>query len=98
MAYKIKKINNHRERRNFSSIENTYELQDLLEIQKKSYQEFLTNGIDEVFKDLFPIENNSGGIRLDFVSYQFDEPRYTIKEAKYRETTYAAPLKVQARL
>ena len=98
MAYKIKKINEHRERRNFSSIENTYELQDLLEIQKKSYQWFLTNGIDEVFKDLFPIESISGEIKLDFVSYEFDEPRYTIKEAKYRETTYAAPLKVQARL
>ncbi len=98
MAYKIKKINNHRERRNFSRIENTYELQDLLEIQKKSYQWFLTEGIDEVFKDLLPIENISGEIKLDFVSYEFDEPRYTIKEAKYRETTYAAPLKVQARL
>ena len=98
MAYKIKKINDYRERRNFSRIENTYELQDLLEIQKKSYQWFLTEGIDEVFKDLLPIESVNGEIRLDFVSYEFDEPRYSIKEAKYRETTYAAPLKVQARL
>ncbi len=98
MAYKIKKVNNKRERRNFSRIKNTYELQDLLEIQKKSYQWFLTDGIEEVFNDLFPVESFSGELSLEFTDYSFDEPRYSIKEAKYRETTYAAPLKVQARL
>ena len=98
MAYKIKKVNSKRERRNFSRIKNTYELQDLLEIQKKSYQWFITDGITEVFNDLFPVESFSGDLSLEFTDYSFDEPRYSIKEAKYRETTYAAPLKVQARL
>ena len=98
MAYKIKKVNNLRERRTFSKIKNTFELQDLLEIQKKSYQWFITEGIEEVFKDLFPVESFSGELSLEFTDYSFDEPRYSIKEAKYRETTYAAPLKVQARL
>ena len=98
MAYKIKKVNSKRERRNFSRIKNTYELQDLLEIQKKSYQWFLTDGIQEVINDLFPVESFSGELSLEFTDYSFDEPRYSIKEAKYRETTYAAPLKVQARL
>ena len=98
MAYKIKKVNSKRERRNFSRIKNTYELQDLLEIQKKSYQWFITDGISEVFNDLFPVESFSGDLSLEFTDYSFDEPRYSIKEAKYRETTYAAPLKVQARL
>ncbi len=98
MAYKIKKVNSKRERRNFSRIKNTYELQDLLEIQKKSYQWFITDGIKEVFDDLFPVESFSGELALEFTDYSFDEPRYSIKEAKYRETTYAAPLKVQARL
>jgi len=98
VAYKIKKINSKRERRNFSRIKSTYELQDLLEIQKKSYQWFITDGISEVFNDLFPVESFSGDLSLEFTDYSFDEPRYSIKEAKYRETTYAAPLKVQARL
>ncbi len=98
MAFKIKKINDKRERRNFSKIKNTFELQDLLEIQKKSYQWFITEGINEVFEDLFPVESFSGELSLEFTDYSFDEPRYSIKEAKYRETTYAAPLKVQARL
>ena len=60
MAYKIVKYGKHHERRNYSKIRNTYELKDLLEIQKKSYDWFITTGIKEVFDDLFPVENFSG--------------------------------------
>ena len=52
VAYKIKKVNDKRERRTFSKIKNAFELQDLLEIQKKSYQWFLTDGIKEVLDEL----------------------------------------------
>ena len=98
MAYKIIKCGDHRERRSFSKIRNTYELKDLLEIQTKSYQEFITTGIKEVFEDLFPVENFSGTLSLEFGDYHFDEPRFSIKECKDRETTYSAPLKVEVRL
>ena len=98
MAYKIVKYGEYRERRNYSKIKNTYELKDLLEIQKKSYEKFLTTGIKEVFDDLFPVENFSGTFSLEFGDYHFDEPRYSIKASKDRETTYAAPLKVEVRL
>ena len=98
MAYKTIKYGDHRERRNFSKIRNTYELKDLLEIQKKSYQWFITDGIKEVFNDLFPVENFSGTLSLEFGDYHFDEPRYSIKASKDRETTFAAPLKVEVRL
>jgi len=98
VAYKIVKCGDHRERRNFSKIRNTYELKDLLEIQKKSYDWFQTTGIKEVFEDLFPVENFSGTLKLEFGDYYFDEPRYSIKESKDRETTYSAPLKVEVRL
>ena len=98
MAYKIVKCGDFRERRNFSSIRNTYELRDLLEIQKKSYKWFIDNGIKEVFQDLFPVENFSGTLSLEFGDYHFDEPRYSIKESKDRETTYSAPLRVEVRL
>ena len=98
MAYKIVKYGKHRERRNYSKIRNTYELKDLLEIQKKSYDWFITTGIKEVFEDLFPVENFSGTLSLEFGDYHFDSPRYTIKESKDRETTFASPLKVDVRL
>ncbi len=98
MSYKIVKSGNFRERRNFSSIRNTYELKDLLEIQKKSYKWFIDEGIKEVFQDLFPVENFSGTLSLEFGDYHFDEPKYSIKESKDRETTYSAPLRVEVRL
>ncbi|MGN0973323.1 MAG: DNA-directed RNA polymerase subunit beta [Bacilli bacterium] len=98
MAYKIIKCGEHRERRSFSRIRNTYELKDLLEIQKKSYQWFIDTGIKEVFEDLFPVEDFSGTFSLEFGDYHFDEPRYSIKQCKDRETTYAVPLKVEVRL
>ena len=98
MAYKVEKFGDHRERRSFSVSRNTMELQDLLEIQKKSYQEFLEVGIKEVFDDLFPVESFTGNISVEFGDYSFDAPRYSIKEAKERMVNYAAPLKVQARV
>ena len=98
MGYKTVKYGSFRERRNFSQIKNSYELKDLLEVQKKSYNWFIETGIKEVFEDLFPVENFSGTLALEFGDYHFDEPKYSIKESKDRETTYAAPLKVEVRL
>ena len=98
MAYKLIDCGDHRKRRSFSRIRNTYALGDLLEIQKKSYNWFMEEGIEEVFKDLFPVENFAGTLSLEFGDYHFDEPRYSIKECKERYATYAAPLKVDVRL
>ena len=74
------------------------ELSDLLEVQKKSYQQFLEIGIREVFDELFPVESFTGNVTVDFGDYSFDEPRYSVKESKERMVNYAAPLKVQARV
>ncbi len=98
MAFKLAKFGDHRERRTFSKTKNTLELTDLLEIQKKSFNWFLEEGIREIFDDLFPVESFTGNISLEFGDYSFDEPRYSIKEAKERMVNYAAPLKVEARL
>ena len=98
MAYKVINCGDHRKRRTFSKIRNTFELTDLLEIQKESYNWFIEKGIEEVFKDLFPVENFAGTLSLEFGDYHFDEPRYSIKECKERYATYAAPLKVDVRL
>ena len=98
MAYKVKKFGHYRERRSFSKIESSLELNELLEIQKKSYEWFLTDGIKEVLEEIFPVENFSRTLSLEFGEYSFDEPRYSIKECKEKKTTYASPLKVQTRL
>ena len=98
MAYKVEKFGDHRERRSFSKTSNKHDLKDLLEIQKNSYNWFLTEGIKEVFEDLFPVESFTGNISLSFSDYCFDEPRYGVKESKERMVTYSAPLKVQARV
>ncbi len=98
MAYKLKQSGDYRQRRNFSMIKNSLELDNLLQIQKESYQWFTKEGIKEVFEDLFPIESFSGSLSLEFGEYEFDTPRYSLKECKNRQITYASPLKVQTRL
>ena len=98
MAYTVKKFGDHRERRSYAKTKNAIELGNLLEIQKKSYDWFMTEGIQEVFDDIFPVESFTGNLSLEFGEYSFEEPRYNIKECKERYATYAAPLKVQARL
>ncbi len=98
VAYTVKKFGDYRERRSYAKTKNAIELSNLLEIQKKSYNEFMTNGIKEVFDDIFPVESFNGNMTLEFGEYSFEEPRYSIKGCKDRYATYAAPLKVQARL
>ena len=98
MAYKLKQSGDYRKRRNYSMIKNSLELDDLLQIQKESYQWFVTEGVKEVLEDFSPVESFSGSLSLEFGDYVFDTPRYSIKECKDRQITYASPLKVQTRL
>ena len=98
MANKMVNCGDHRQRLSFSKSKRLYDLSNLLEIQKKSYQWFAEVGIKEVLDDLFPVENFSGTLSLEVGDYHFEEPRYSIKEAKERDATYSVPLKVQVRL
>ncbi len=98
MAYKTVKFGDHRERRSFSTKYSTLELSNLLEVQKDSFDLFLKEGIKEVFEDIFPVESFSGSLSLEFGDYYFEEPKYSVKESRERKVTYAAPLKVKARL
>ena len=98
VAYTVKKFGDYRERRSYAKTKNAIELNNLLEIQKKSYDWFMTKGIKEVFDDIFPVESFTGNLTLEFGDYSFEEPRYSIKGCKDRYATYAAPIKVQARL
>ncbi len=98
MAYTVKKFGDYRERRNYAKTKNGIELNNLLEIQKKSYDWFIGEGIKEVFEDIFPVESFTGNLTLEFGEFSFEKPRYSIKGCKERYATYAAPLKVAARL
>ena len=87
-------------RMNFSTRKEVLEMPNLIEIQKDSYQWFLDEGLKEVFRDIFPIEDFAGHLSLDFVDFTLcrNEVKYSIEECKDRDATYAAPLKVKVRL
>ncbi|OWZ84498.1 DNA-directed RNA polymerase subunit beta [Natranaerobius trueperi] len=86
------------QRRSFSKLDEVYELPDLVEIQKRSYQWFLEEGLHEMFDDISPIEDFTGGLVLEFVDYSLGEPKYSVEECKERDVTYSVPLKVKVRL
>ncbi len=86
-------------RMSFARINEVLDMPNLIEIQKSSYQWFLDEGLKEVFKDVSAITDYTGNLVLDFVDYQLDDkPKYGVEECKAREVTYAAALKVRARL
>ncbi|WP_418668561.1 DNA-directed RNA polymerase subunit beta [Allofournierella sp.] len=86
-------------RESFSRIDEVIDMPNLIEVQKNSYQWFLKEGLKEVFRDISTIEDYTGNLVLDFIDYRLDsEPKYSIKECKERDVTYAAPLRVKARL
>ena len=86
-------------RKNFAKINEVMQMPNLIEVQKSSYQWFLNEGLKEVFRDIGPITDYSGNLVLDFIGYSMDEePKYSIAQCKARDTTYAKPLKVRARL
>ena len=87
-------------RKSFGKIDEVIDMPNLIEIQKKSYQWFLDEGLKEVFEDVSGITDHSGNYVLDFIDYflDIDHPKHSVIECKERDTTYAAPLKVKARL
>ncbi|HBC30319.1 MAG TPA: DNA-directed RNA polymerase subunit beta, partial [Clostridiales bacterium] len=92
------KIGN-RVRMSYSKINEVLELPDLIEVQKKSYDWFLNEGLKEVFDDISPIEDYTGNLILEFVDHSlFSEPKFDQVECKERDATYSVPLKLKVRL
>src|SRR5918999_2021893 len=97
-----------RVRKFFGKIKEVAEMPNLIEVQKASYDQFLMvkdppsgrsdDGLQAVFKSVFPIRDFSNTSQLDFVAYEFDPPKYDVDECRQRGMTYAAPLKVKLRL
>ncbi len=100
--------NNARFRRTFEKVHKVIDIHNLIEIQKKSYGNFLQSDVDPgkrenrglqaVFNSVFPIEDFNQTASLQFVSYTFEKPKYEVDECRQRGMTYAAPLKVTVRL
>ena len=86
-------------RMSFSRSSFNLELPNLVEIQTKSFEWFLKEGLMEVLRDVSPITDYSGNLSIDFISYSIDtKPKYPVEECKERDVNYAAPLKVNVRL
>ena len=92
-------INGKAKRMSFSKIKEVVDMPDLIDIQKQSYEWFLKSGLKDVLSDASPISDFSGNLLLEFVDYRLEEEtKYTIEEAKERNTTYSSRLQVQVRL
>ena len=97
-----------RVRKFFGSIREVAEMPNLIEVQKASYDQFLLvdepkggrpeEGLQAVFKSVFPISDFSNTALLEFVKYEFEQPKYDVDECRQRGMTFAAPLKVTLRL
>ncbi|MGG3312051.1 DNA-directed RNA polymerase subunit beta [Paenibacillus sp. FSL W8-0187] len=87
-----------RTRRSYARINEVLEVPNLIEIQQKSYEWFLEEGLREMFQDISPIQDFTGNLVLEFIDYSLGEPKYTVDDAKERDVTYAAPLRVKVRL
>src|ERR1700744_368657 len=97
-----------RVRKFFGSIREVAEMPNLIEVQKASYDQFLLvdepdggrpdEGLQAVFKSVFPISDFAGTALLEFVKYEYEAPKYDVDECRQRGLTYAAPLKVTLRL
>ncbi|MDY3618549.1 DNA-directed RNA polymerase subunit beta [Agathobaculum sp.] len=86
-------------RKSFARIDEILEMPNLIEVQKKSYQWFLAEGLREVFADTASITDYTGNLELSFLDYSMDDaPKYSVEECKARDATYASPLKVRMRL
>lgn len=87
-----------RTRYTYAKINEVLEMPHLLDLQCKSYETFLSEGLQNIFNDISPIKDNSGNLILSFEGYHLGEPKYDINECKNRDATYAAPLRVNIRL
>lgn len=87
------------ERECFSKIHEPLEIPYLIELQKESYKQFITTGIQEVLDDFSPVCDRGGRFELHYLGFKLDEEtKYSIKECKDRDTTYAKALRVKVRL
>ncbi|MBV9647707.1 MAG: hypothetical protein JO043_09610, partial [Candidatus Eremiobacteraeota bacterium] len=87
-----------RERTSFAKIPHVLDIPDLIELQKASFQWFITEGLKEAFESISPIKDFTENLVLEFGEHSFGEPKYSVEECRERDMTYSAPLRVRVRL
>ena len=95
-------------RKNFGKLKEILSIPNLIEVQKKSYKEFLTpfeenksvlqKGLDSVFKSVFPIDELSDKATLEYISFRLEKPKFNVEECRQRDLTYSSSLKPTLRL
>ncbi|OED27595.1 DNA-directed RNA polymerase subunit beta [Acholeplasma laidlawii] len=98
MSYKTVKYGKKAERRDYSKMLHQVELPNLIEIQTKSFEEFVETGIDELLKDISPIEGHNGDLKLYFEESSLSEPKYSTIETKIRDLNYSRQLSARVKL
>ena len=97
-SYKTVKYGKKAERRNYSKVRTEVELPNLIEIQTKSFEQFVESGLGEIFADISPITSYNGDLKIYFGEYHFEDPKYGIVESKIGDVNYSRPLKVKVKL
>ena len=87
-----------RTRYSFGKIKEVLPMPHLIDLQRKSYEWFMSDGLNEIFHDISPIKDFNGNLELSFHSFEIGEPKYTIEECKERDASYSAPLNVNVHL
>jgi DNA-directed RNA polymerase subunit beta len=88
----------HRERFTFAKIPHVLDVPDLIELQRDSFNWFITEGLREAFTSISPIKDFTGNLVLEFGEHSLGEPKYSVEECRERDMTYCAPLRVRVRL
>ena len=87
----------YRNRRSFAKIPDVMDVPNLIAIQTDSFKWFMSEGLDQAFQDIAPIENNTKDMCVEFGDHRFGDPKYTVDECKEKDVSYQAPLYVEIR-
>ncbi len=93
----VSKTNVYRDRKSFAKIPAVMDVPNLISIQTESFKKFMTEGLDEAFQSMSPIENTSKTLMVEFGEHEFGDPKHSVDECKKRDITYQAPLFVDIR-
>ena len=87
-----------RTRKTFAKIPHVLDIPDLIELQKASFNWFVTEGLKDAFESISPIKDFTGNLVLEFGEHVLGDPKYSVEECRERDMTYSAPLRVRVRL
>jgi len=91
-------VSRRRQRLSFSRIKDIEEVPNLLDIQKQSYEWFISKGLTDTYREISPVEAFTHNLVLEFMSHRFEPPTYSVEECKRRDVTYSSRLHIDVKL